>query len=88
MHLDQLVDQGEANSRTFIGAGARAFHPMKTIKDARQILLRYPDPGIGHPQLDPISRLTQATAILPSKVNLKAFEMRLRTIFSHISRST
>ena len=29
-----------------------------------------------------------ATAISPSKVNLKAFERRLRTIFSHMSRST
>ena len=28
------------------------------------------------------------TAILPSKVNLKAFEIRLRTIFSHMLRST
>ena len=29
-----------------------------------------------------------ATAISPSKVNLKALETRLRTIFSHMSRST
>ena len=29
-----------------------------------------------------------STAISPSKVNLKAFERRLRTIFSHMSRST
>ena len=29
-----------------------------------------------------------ATAISPSKVNLKALESRLRTTFSHISRST
>ncbi len=28
------------------------------------------------------------TAISPSKVNLKAFESRFRTTFSHISRST
>jgi len=30
---------------------------------------------------------TSATVIVPSKVNLKAFEMRLRTIFSHMLRS-
>jgi hypothetical protein len=29
-----------------------------------------------------------ATAISPVKVNLKALESRLRTIFSHMSRST
>ena len=47
------------------------------------------DAGVAHRQLDAAPPAPPSdTVISPSKVYLKALERRLRTIFSHISRST
>ena len=68
----------------------RAVDAMEALEEARQLV---------RPAMPvPVSRDRQhrrrrrraagATAMPPSSVNLNAFESRLRTIFSHISRST
>ena len=48
-----------------------------------------PGAGVAHLELDALAAGTRSvTSISPSSVNLKAFDSRFRTIFSHMSRST
>ena len=72
----------------------RLFWPsiaVEPLEQPRQFGLRNADAGVADDQLGAVAgprELSSSTAIPPSKVNLKALERRLRTIFSHMSRST
>ena len=85
---DQLTDQGQADARPFVRARRRLFDAVKSIEHAGEIVRRDADAGVPHAELDVASVAATATPIEPWNVNLKAFDSRLRTIFSHISRST
>ena len=72
-----------------VRARARALDAVEALEDVRQLLLAGSRPVSRDRQLDACRRACRsATAIAPSNVNLNAFESRLRTIFSHMSRST
>ena len=85
---DQLLHQREADARALVGAARGPATRWKRSKS-------FGSSSAGMPV--PVSRTVSSkcdagsrslTSISPSKVNLKALETRLRTIFSHISRST
>jgi hypothetical protein len=61
---------------------------VKALEQPRQLIGWNAGAGIGDGKLEPAASCVRDTAIVPSNVNLKALERRLRTIFSHISRST
>ena len=84
----QLLDQREADAGAFVGAPARALDPVEAVEEARQLARGDADAGVPHGELDGWSTCAKGDGMAPSKVNLKALERRLRTIFSHISRST
>ena len=89
VELRQLLHQGEPDARALVGPRSRAQHPMKALEDVGQLIVGNPDARVANRQLHFDRRPARSdTAISPSNVNLNAFESRLRTIFSHISRST
>ena len=90
MQLDQLLHQRQADAGALVRAAARALDAVEALEQARQLVRRDADAGVADRQFQRASPslARSATAISPSNVNLKAFESRLRTIFSHISRST
>ena len=68
---------------------ARVLHAMEALEHAAAgRLRRMPTPVSLTRSSTRSPRARSATAISPSKVNLNALESRLRTIFSHMSRST
>ena len=77
-----------ARFRTFVTATARAFHAMKTLEEVRQLFRGNARSGVAHRRARFFHPLAEVTMISPSNVNLNAFESKLKTIFSHISRST
>ena len=88
VEADQLPHEREADAGALVAPPARALDPVEALEDPRELLGGIPTP---------VSRTSSARwsphrqaqiAISPSNVNLNAFETRLRTIFSHISRST
>ena len=82
-------DQRQPDAGAFVRAAARALDPVEALEEARQLRGRDADAGVAHrAAARGRRRAASATAISPSNVNLKAFESRLRTIFSHMSRST
>ena len=86
---DQLLHQRQADAGALVGAAARALDAVEALEQLRQLVGRDAGAGVAAPSARRApSASRSATAISPSKVNLKAFESRLRTIFSHISRST
>ena len=89
MQLDQFLHEREPDSAAFLGAPARTFDAVEAVEQPRDLTrqvypFRYRARSVALRR--PTSR--NETSISPSNVNLKALEMRLRTIFSHISRST
>ncbi len=90
MEADQLADQRQTDAAAFEAAAAGAADAMEALEQVRAAR------PAGMPV--PVSRtVSTATApprggrrsrSTPSRVNLKALESRLRTTFSHISRST
>ena len=88
MQLDQFLHQREADSGSFDGAALGSGDPMESLENMRQ--LRFGNAGAGVPNRQfgmPSGTASATRSRCPSKVNFKAFESRLRTIFSHISRS-
>ena len=85
MLADKLPNQRQPDAGSLIGAAALAFDAVKPLENAWQLSLGNSNTGIADGQRN-IQRI--ATSICPCKVNLNALERRLRTIFSHISRST
>ena len=90
VQLDQLLHQRETDARAFVRAAARAFDAVKALEDARQLVaagcrcrcrctVQHRRGG---------DALQTDADLAPRSVNLNAFETRLRTIFSHMSRST
>ena len=62
---------------------------VEALEDARQLALGNADAGVRHGRARRARpRRAARRAMRPSNVNLNAFDSRLRTIFSHISRST
>ena len=87
--VDQLLHQREADAGAFVGSAAGALDAGGSARRAAASPRAECRCRCRDRQLDAVvPRRASATAIVPSKVNLKAFESRLRTIFSHISRST
>ena len=89
MQGHEILDEREADAGALVRARPRPFDPMEAFEDPRQLCRRDADARI----LDQSARAVtasgaSATRIAPSNVNLNAFESRLRTIFSHICRST
>ena len=85
----ELLHQREADAGALVVRPRAPLDPVEALEQARQLGLRDADAGVAHRELDGRRpRGASATAISPSKVNLKALERRLRTIFSHMSRST
>ena len=72
----KLVDECQPDSRALVGAGTRALDSVEAFEDARTVSTARP------------SAARNRTSIAPSRVYLNALETRLRTIFSHMSRST
>ena len=88
VQFDQFLDQRKADARPFMCAPARTFDTMEPVEDSGTS-----DSGMPVPvslMRTTANAPSANTSILrpPSSVNLKAFETRLRTIFSHISWST
>ena len=86
---DEFAHQREADARALVRAPGRALDAMEALEDALEILRRQcrrrcRARAARHGRRRPRS----ATRIEPWNVNLNAFDSRLRTIFSHISRST
>src|SRR5579872_3060438 len=46
VELDQLANQGETNSRSFIGSARDPSHTMEALEDARELTLRNADSGV------------------------------------------
>ena len=83
--LYQFLDQGETDPGALDRAPACALHPVETLKQMRQLFGGYTRvTSAQRPSEDGLA----AMPISPSNVNLKAFEMRLSTTFSHMSAST
>ena len=85
----QLVHQRQADPRAFVRARARARArggSARTGAAARARECRCRCRATASSTCSP--RTPSVTAIEPSNVNLNAFDSRLRTIFSHMSRST
>ena len=85
----QLLDQRQPDARPFMSPRTGALDAVEPLKNVRELLLGDARTGVADDQPRPI-RLpcSSDTSISPSSVNLKAFETRFRTIFSHMSRST
>ena len=66
----------------------RPLDAVEPLEQARQLSAGMPVPVSATVSTTVRSCARSATAIPPSNVNLNAFESRLRTIFSHMSRST
>ena len=68
----------------------RTLDAVEALEQSRQLVRRDAGAGVAHRRARHARRRAGAalTAISPSNVNLKALESRLRTIFSHMSRST
>ena len=89
MQLDELVHEREADAGSLVTAPLQPLHAVKPLEDARQLVLRNARARIVNREQRPSipARVTETTT-LPCSVNLNAFDNRLRTIFSHMSRST
>ena len=90
VQLDQLLHQREPDAAAFDACGRarpRRGGSARTGAAARRpecrCRCRAPSSSA-----DAVRAGRSSTAISPSKVNLNALESRLRTIFSHMSRST
>ena len=71
------------------GCAPRALDPVEPLEDVRQLGRRGCRCRCRGPSARTASPAGRSvTAISPSKVNLNALDRRLRTIFSHMSRST
>ena len=88
VQLDQLLHQRQADARSLVAAPALPLDAVEPLEDARQLVLRNADAGVVTARSARPSRPVTETTTLPASVNLNAFESRLRTIFSHMSRST
>ena len=88
METDELVDEGEADAGALVRPGPGASDPVEALEEVASSSLGMPVPVSRTSSSAPFPVHRRTTAISPSNVNLKAFERRLRTIFSHISRST
>ena len=86
---DELLHQRQADAGALVGAGAGARDAVEALEEARQ-LARAAMPM-------PVSRDREHGAVAvgragdvdaPARVNLRALDSRLSTIFSHMSRST
>ena len=89
VQLDQLLHQRQPDAAAFVGAAPRVLDPVEPLEQPGHLLGGDARAGVPHPQFGAASPARRSvTAISPSKVNLKALESRLRTIFSHMSRST
>ena len=85
----QLLHEREADAGAFVRPRARVLHAVEPLEHARQVGCGNADAGVAHATARPGRRATRsATVMSPSNVNLNAFESRLSTIFSHMSRST
>ena len=71
-----------------VGARLRAFHAVKALEQARHFVCGDADARVGDFEHGVRAVALQPTETWPASVNLNAFDSRLRTIFSHISRST
>ena len=90
VQLDQFLHQREADAGAFERAALLAFDAMEALEQPRQFApeCRRRCRARSVPRRADPPSCAAATAISPSKVNLNALERRLRTIFSHMSRST
>ena len=85
---DQFRDQCQSDAAAFVSPPARSFNTAKAFKEMGYLVFRNSCARIRHRQNELAVRCSAATRISPSNVDLSAFERRLKTIFSHISRST
>lgn len=92
MKPHQLLNKGEAEAGALLRTVALPLDTAKPLKNPRQLTF-------GNAEPMPVSRTTSSAAVRsgavrivtetsPVSVYLNAFDTRLRTIFSHISRST
>ena len=88
VQLDQFLHQSQSDATAFVSAAARIFDAVKTVKQRGSSCGGIPTPVSRTRQFDIVPRPRLKRRRFPSKVNLKALEIRLRTIFSHMPRST
>ena len=88
VELDQILDKGETDAGAFKGAACCALDPVETFKDVWEFLEEMPMPVSETVNSTSSPASCKEMAMVPSKVNLKALDRRLRTIFSHMPRST
>ena len=62
---NQLVDQRQADARSFLRASAGLLHPVKPLEDVRQVLDGDPDAGVAHHQLGVLRQRPQADVDRP-----------------------
>ena len=85
---DEFLHQGETDARSFVSSRPRTLDSVESLEEPRKLLGRNARSRVAHANSTALPARCNSTAISPSKVYFKAFERRLRTIFSHMSRST
>ncbi len=85
---DEFLDQRQADSAALGGAGLGGLDPVEPLEEPGHLGGRDADAGVGDAEDRVAAVAATRTVIDPSKVNFSALDSRLRTTFSHMSRST
>ena len=89
MHPHQFLDEGQPDTRAFEAARPRAFDAAEPVEQVRNVGGGDAGAGVAHPSSKAPGPTARSETRSPSSnVNLNAFDSRLRTICSHIARST
>ena len=88
MELDEFGHKRKADTGALLASSARALNPVEALENMWQFMIRNACSGILDRERGMFTPRTRVTVTLPSKVYLRALESRLKTTFSHISRST
>jgi hypothetical protein len=85
---DQLPDQGQPDTAALVGPGRDVLDPVEPVEQAGYLRRGDPTPVSATRSTACPSSSPSRTLTVPEKVNFSALLSRLKTTFSHISRST
>ena len=88
MQLHEFLDQRQADARALVRAACAPSTRWKRSNRRGTSVRRRRRRRCRRPRARRVIPCAQRTVTWPVSVNLKAFDSRLRTIFSHMSRST
>ena len=85
MNPGQLLHQGQANARAFVGTGATVLDAVEPLEHARQVGLGDADAGIGDAKLDAVAERSQLHGNPPFERELERVRQQIQDdLFPHL----